>query len=165
MSLSPPNTTGANLWVDTAINVRNNFFLSSEWKQAYWYGCWQVLSSITTLAWEPSWQSLLSNGTVNNPANPPNNLTGIVYGTLPPIPSLRFDWKVYVCVWRRLLFYQSWEWSVGDAEGELHLSRKLWYGGRINLLNGLWTMDLWNCFSVYGAISLFCCQYILRLIH
>lgn len=40
----------------------------------------QVLNAITTLAWKPEWQSLLANGTVNNPASPPNNLTGIVYG-------------------------------------------------------------------------------------
>ncbi|KIK54566.1 glycoside hydrolase family 88 protein [Collybiopsis luxurians FD-317 M1] len=38
----------------------------------------QILSNITTLAWDPSWQSLLSNGTVNWPAD--NFLTGIVYG-------------------------------------------------------------------------------------
>jgi hypothetical protein len=37
-----------------------------------------LLGSITTLAWRPSWQSLLSNGTVNWPAG--NLLTGIVYG-------------------------------------------------------------------------------------
>ncbi|KAJ7118790.1 glycoside hydrolase family 88 protein [Mycena epipterygia] len=37
-----------------------------------------LLNKITTLAWRPSWQSLLSNGTVNEPAN--NLLTGIVYG-------------------------------------------------------------------------------------
>ncbi|KAJ6500596.1 glycoside hydrolase family 88 protein [Mycena sanguinolenta] len=37
-----------------------------------------LLSKITNLAWRPSWQSLLSNGTVNWPAN--NFLTGIVYG-------------------------------------------------------------------------------------
>ncbi|KAJ7684560.1 glycoside hydrolase family 88 protein [Mycena polygramma] len=37
-----------------------------------------LLNHITTLAWRPSWQSLLSNGTVNWPAN--NFLTGIVYG-------------------------------------------------------------------------------------
>jgi hypothetical protein len=37
-----------------------------------------LLNSITTLAWRPSWQSLLSNGTVNWPAG--NLLTGIVYG-------------------------------------------------------------------------------------
>ncbi|KAJ7063537.1 glycoside hydrolase family 88 protein [Mycena amicta] len=37
-----------------------------------------LLNSITTLAWAPTWQSLLSNGTVNLPAN--NFLTGIVYG-------------------------------------------------------------------------------------
>jgi hypothetical protein len=38
----------------------------------------QILSNITTLAWRPSWQSLLSNGTVNEPVG--NLLTGIVYG-------------------------------------------------------------------------------------
>lgn len=38
----------------------------------------QLIQSTTKLAWKPSWQSLLSNGTVNNPAL--NNLTGIVYG-------------------------------------------------------------------------------------
>ncbi|TFK43016.1 glycoside hydrolase family 88 protein [Crucibulum laeve] len=37
-----------------------------------------ILDKITALAWQPSWQSLLSNGTVNKPAN--NFLTGIVYG-------------------------------------------------------------------------------------
>lgn len=38
----------------------------------------RILNSITRLAWKPQWQSLLSNGTVNWPAN--NYLTGIVYG-------------------------------------------------------------------------------------
>ncbi|RDB24223.1 Unsaturated glucuronyl hydrolase [Hypsizygus marmoreus] len=38
----------------------------------------KILNDITTLAWNPSWQSLLSNGTVNKPAN--NQLTGTVYG-------------------------------------------------------------------------------------
>lgn len=38
----------------------------------------QVISDNVNFAWAPSWQSLLSNGTVNNPAA--NNLTGIVYG-------------------------------------------------------------------------------------
>ncbi|KAJ7460940.1 glucuronyl hydrolase [Mycena galericulata] len=37
-----------------------------------------LLDRITTLAWRPSWESLLSNGTVNWPAG--NLLTGIVYG-------------------------------------------------------------------------------------
>lgn len=37
-----------------------------------------ILNNITHLAWKPSWQSLLSNGTVNKPAN--NQLTGTVYG-------------------------------------------------------------------------------------
>jgi len=58
-SLSPSNGTGAALWQDAAVNL---------------------LNAVTVLAWKPSWQSLLSNGTVNNPASPPNNLTGIVYG-------------------------------------------------------------------------------------
>ncbi|KAI0263721.1 d-4,5 unsaturated-glucuronyl hydrolase-like protein [Gloeopeniophorella convolvens] len=40
----------------------------------------QILADTTSAFWAPTWQSLLSNGTVNNPASPPNNLTGIVYG-------------------------------------------------------------------------------------
>ena len=38
----------------------------------------QILGNITKLAWKPSWQSLLSNGTVNKPND--NFWTGIVYG-------------------------------------------------------------------------------------
>ncbi len=38
----------------------------------------KILGDNTNLAWAPSWQSLLANGTVNNPVQ--NNLTGIVYG-------------------------------------------------------------------------------------
>ncbi|TFK46016.1 d-4,5 unsaturated-glucuronyl hydrolase-like protein [Heliocybe sulcata] len=58
-SLSPSNTSGAQYWSDAAI---------------------KLLSDNTAFAWKPEWQSLLSNGTVNNPASPPNNLTGIIYG-------------------------------------------------------------------------------------
>ncbi|EPQ58555.1 d-4,5 unsaturated-glucuronyl hydrolase-like protein [Gloeophyllum trabeum ATCC 11539] len=58
-SLSPSNTTGAQYWSNAAI---------------------KLLSDNTAFAWKPEWQSLLSNGTVNNPASPPNNLTGIIYG-------------------------------------------------------------------------------------
>ncbi|GJF00581.1 glycoside hydrolase family 88 protein [Phanerochaete sordida] len=57
LSLSPPNTTGSDYYINTAI---------------------QVIANNTALAWRPSWQSLLANGTVNNPQH--NNLTGIVYG-------------------------------------------------------------------------------------
>ncbi|KAF8626251.1 hypothetical protein AX15_004929 [Amanita polypyramis BW_CC] len=38
----------------------------------------QILNNMTSLAWRPSWQSILANGTVNMPAN--NSMTGIVYG-------------------------------------------------------------------------------------
>ncbi|KAI0668478.1 d-4,5 unsaturated-glucuronyl hydrolase-like protein [Trametes maxima] len=38
----------------------------------------KMLNVNTKLAWRPSWESLLANGTVNNPQQ--NNLTGIVYG-------------------------------------------------------------------------------------
>ncbi|THH31547.1 hypothetical protein EUX98_g2642 [Antrodiella citrinella] len=58
LAQQPTNTTGANLYVDAAV---------------------RLLQTTTALAWKPSWRSLLSNGTVNNPAQ--NNLTGIVYGT------------------------------------------------------------------------------------
>ncbi|KIK95958.1 glycoside hydrolase family 88 protein [Paxillus rubicundulus Ve08.2h10] len=57
LSLSPPSLANAARWVA---------------------GAWKLLNATTDLAWKPSWQSLLSNGTVNNPAA--NNDTGIVYG-------------------------------------------------------------------------------------
>ncbi|KAK0474786.1 glycoside hydrolase family 88 protein [Armillaria novae-zelandiae] len=38
----------------------------------------KTLNDITSLAWDPSWESLLANGTVNKPGN--NYLTGTVYG-------------------------------------------------------------------------------------
>ncbi|KAK0224995.1 glycoside hydrolase family 88 protein [Armillaria nabsnona] len=38
----------------------------------------KMLNDITSLAWDPSWESLLANGTVNKPGN--NYLTGTVYG-------------------------------------------------------------------------------------
>ncbi|PPQ67671.1 hypothetical protein CVT25_012699 [Psilocybe cyanescens] len=47
-------------------------------KQQWIDGAFNILNNITALAWNPSWQSLLSNGTVNEPAD--NFLTGIVYG-------------------------------------------------------------------------------------
>ncbi|KAG9126974.1 hypothetical protein FRC07_001192 [Ceratobasidium sp. 392] len=55
------NTTGADYWANAAV---------------------RLLASTTSLAWreELNWDSLLSNGTVNNPGKPPNNNTGIVYG-------------------------------------------------------------------------------------
>ncbi|KZT11587.1 glycoside hydrolase family 88 protein [Laetiporus sulphureus 93-53] len=56
-SLSPSNVTGSEYYLNAAVELlRNN----------------------TALAWRPAWQSLLANGTVNNPEG--NNLTGIVYG-------------------------------------------------------------------------------------
>ncbi|EGN96249.1 glycoside hydrolase family 88 protein [Serpula lacrymans var. lacrymans S7.3] len=58
-SLKPSNTTGADLWASAAL---------------------KILSDTTNLAWQPAWQSLLANGTVNNHYPSANNLTGIVYG-------------------------------------------------------------------------------------
>ena len=47
----------------------------------------QIIANMTALAWRPEWQSLLANGTVNNPQL--NNLTGIVYGAcVRAIPTL-----------------------------------------------------------------------------
>lgn len=53
--------------------------LSPGWKADYLM-CLplQIIANMTALAWRPEWQSLLANGTVNNPQH--NNLTGIVYG-------------------------------------------------------------------------------------
>ncbi|KAK0185876.1 glycoside hydrolase family 88 protein [Armillaria mellea] len=44
----------------------------------WWTAAINILNDITSLAWDPSWESLLANGTVNKPAN--NYLTGTVYG-------------------------------------------------------------------------------------
>ncbi|KZP01217.1 glycoside hydrolase family 88 protein [Calocera viscosa TUFC12733] len=58
---SPANTSGAQHWQQAAISL---------------------LSNTVQLGWQPGsdWDSLLSNGTVNNRADPPNNNTGIIYG-------------------------------------------------------------------------------------
>ncbi|KAI0345210.1 glycoside hydrolase family 88 protein [Trametopsis cervina] len=57
LGLQPANRSGSEGWVAAAV---------------------QLITNMTALAWRPDWQSLLANGTVNNPAL--NNLTGIVYG-------------------------------------------------------------------------------------
>ncbi|KAK7449784.1 hypothetical protein VKT23_013260 [Stygiomarasmius scandens] len=49
-----------------------------ELKQRWIDGAINILDKITSLAWRPEWQSLLSNGTVNRPQD--NFATGIVYG-------------------------------------------------------------------------------------
>jgi hypothetical protein len=74
----PADSSGATIAVngllllsqqETTIEAKN------QWSDA----AIQILSNITTLAWNPHWQSLLSNGTVDEPTN--NLLTGIVYGS------------------------------------------------------------------------------------
>jgi len=47
---------------------------SKKWRDA----AIEIINCMTALAWRPSWQSLLANGTVNKPAN--NFLTGTIYG-------------------------------------------------------------------------------------
>ncbi|KAL0574576.1 hypothetical protein V5O48_007388 [Marasmius crinis-equi] len=50
-----------------------------SWEAEKWtWGAVGLLEANTKLAWSPSWESLLSNGTVNWPGD--NYLTGIVYG-------------------------------------------------------------------------------------
>ncbi|KAI0291432.1 d-4,5 unsaturated-glucuronyl hydrolase-like protein [Russula brevipes] len=58
-SLVPANLSGASYYFQAAI---------------------QILTDTTITFWAPAWQSLLSNGTVNNRASPPNNLTATIYG-------------------------------------------------------------------------------------
>lgn len=65
---------------------------------------------MTALAWRPSWQSLLANGTVNKPAN--NYLTGIVYGG-----SAFFCMSSRLIVRRRLLFHSGRQCAAGDGLG------------------------------------------------
>jgi len=57
LSQQETTTEAKNQWIDAAL---------------------QILNNITTLAWNPAWQSLLSNGTVDEPEH--NELTGIIYG-------------------------------------------------------------------------------------
>ena len=66
----------------------------------------QLLNNVTQLAWDPSWQSLLSNGTVNEPAN--NQLTGTAYGLCSlSLVSMAFE---DLPTLRRLLLRPGWEW-------------------------------------------------------
>jgi len=51
---------------------------TTEAKNQWTNAALQILNNITTLAWNPAWQSLLSNGTVNEPEH--NVGTGIIYG-------------------------------------------------------------------------------------
>lgn len=55
-------------------DVETDWWATERWVA----GAVKILNGITKLAWKPSWESLLSNGTVNWPNN--NYLTGIVYG-------------------------------------------------------------------------------------
>lgn len=51
-------------------------------KSRYWIdNALHLLNNITTFAWKPHWQSLLSNGTANKPAG--SYSTGIIYGAFP----------------------------------------------------------------------------------
>ncbi|KAK0458542.1 glycoside hydrolase family 88 protein [Desarmillaria tabescens] len=54
--------------------VETDIISKAKWSNA----AINILNTITALAWDPSWESLLANGTVNKPAN--NYLTGTVYG-------------------------------------------------------------------------------------
>ena len=60
---------------------------TTEAKNQWTNAALQILNNITTLAWNPPWQSLLSNGTVNEPAH--NVGTGTTYG--PSIQGLIFQ--------------------------------------------------------------------------
>ncbi|KIY63756.1 glycoside hydrolase family 88 protein, partial [Cylindrobasidium torrendii FP15055 ss-10] len=54
--------------------VETDASLANKWRT----GAINVLNAMTKLSWNESWDSLLSNGTVNKPAD--NYLTGTVYG-------------------------------------------------------------------------------------
>lgn len=78
----------------------------------------KLLSNTINLAWreESNWDSLLSNGTVNNPGNPPNNNTGIIYG----IGATRgcLD-STHHSFYRGLLLHQGWERTIESRTDEL----------------------------------------------
>ncbi|KAF8831798.1 hypothetical protein HHX47_DHR1001178 [Lentinula edodes] len=65
----------------------------------------QILQNVTSLAWNPSWQSLLSNGTVNWPAN--NFLTGIVYGDYYYITAANKLVQMGLAEWQSIIILNS----------------------------------------------------------
>ncbi|CAA7265376.1 unnamed protein product [Cyclocybe aegerita] len=73
----PADSSAATLAVN-ALLLLSEHETTEAAKQQWRSGALRILEKITDLAWSPSWQSLLSNGTVSLPAN--NFLTGTVYG-------------------------------------------------------------------------------------
>lgn len=101
LSQVEPSLTLKQKWSNAAIGVC--FFLLSKLLPDILPQ--QLLNNVTQLAWDPSWQSLLSNGTVNEPAN--NQLTGTAYG----LCSLSLVSMAYedLSTLRRLLLRPGWE--------------------------------------------------------
>ena len=73
----PADSSAATI-VANALLLLSQQETTTEAKNHWSLAALKILNNITTLAWNPAWQSLLSNGTVNEPEN--NLLTGIVYG-------------------------------------------------------------------------------------
>ncbi|KAH9961073.1 d-4,5 unsaturated-glucuronyl hydrolase-like protein [Russula dissimulans] len=80
----PADTSAAMIAVNglllLAEQEQNPIPVNQSGESYYFNAAIQILRDTTNAFWKPTWQSLLSNGTVNNPASPPNNLTGIIYG-------------------------------------------------------------------------------------
>jgi len=73
-----PADSSASTIAANALLLLSKLETSPALKQQWSDAAIGLLENVTRLAWNPSWQSLLSNGTVNKPAN--NQLTGTVYG-------------------------------------------------------------------------------------
>jgi hypothetical protein len=80
-SVVPASQNGASHYLQAAIKVHLTL---CHVRRESLNAILQILNDTTNTFWAPTWQSLLSNGTVNNPASPPNNLTGTIYGAYRP---------------------------------------------------------------------------------
>jgi len=76
----PPADTSAAMIVVNGLLLLSTLESSKSSASRWQTAALNILSANAQFAWKPEWASLLANGTVNNPAHPPNNLTGIVYG-------------------------------------------------------------------------------------
>jgi len=80
----PADTSAAMIVVNALLllaELEQNPRSVNQTRESYYFNAAiQILRDNVNASWAPTWQSLLSNGTVNNRASPPNNQTGIIYG-------------------------------------------------------------------------------------
>ena len=78
----------------------------------------KIIDAVTHLAWKPSWQSLLHNGTVNNHYPSANSDTGTIYGMC-SIRGVYWQSEAPLICARRLLLSESGERARRDGTNEI----------------------------------------------